>query len=54
MALIFSDLIPRMRRGKFVYGETNAELETNTTVQQQWGMFETEQKKRRRIYTKKL
>ena len=54
MALIFSDLIPRMRRGHFVYGETNAELETNTTVQQQWGMFKTEQKKRRRIYTKKL
>lgn len=54
MALIFNDLIPRMKRGKFVYGETNAELETNTTVQQQWGMFETEQKKRRRIYTKKL
>ena len=54
MALIFNDLIPRMNRGKFVYGETNAELETNTTVQQQWGMFETEQKKRRRIYTKKL
>ena len=54
MALIFSDLIPRMKRGNFVYGETNAELETNTTVQQQWGMFDTEQKKRRRIYTKKL
>lgn len=54
MALIFSDLIPRMRRGKFVYGETNAELETNNHVQQQWQMFDTEQKKRRRIYTKAL
>ena len=54
MALIFDDLIPRMRKGKFVYGETNAELETNTTVQQQWQMFETECKKRRRIYKKSL
>lgn len=51
MALIFYDLIPRMRKGKFVYGETNAELETNDSVQRQWQMFETEQKKRRRIYT---
>ena len=54
MALIFDDLIPRMRKGKFVYGETNAELETNTTVQQQWQMFETECKKRRRIYKKSI
>lgn len=54
MALIFSDLIPRMRKGGFRYGETNANLENNTTIQQQWQMFETEFTKRRRIYTKKL
>ena len=54
MALIFSDLIPRMRKGGFRYGETNANLENNTTIQQQWQMFETEFTKRRRIYSKKL
>lgn len=54
MALIFDDMIPRMKKGGFKYGESNAELETNIAVQQQWNMFETECKKRRRIYKKAL
>ena len=52
MALIFDDLIPRMLKGGFKFGESNAELESNIAMQQQWQMFESESKKRRRIYKK--
>lgn len=51
MAVLFNEFIPLANKGGFVYGETNAELETNNAVQNQWdGNFENEQKKRRRIY----
>ena len=51
MAVLFNEFIPLANRAGFVYGETNAELETNNAVQNQWdGNFENEQKKRRRIY----
>ena len=51
MAVLFNEFIPLANKAGFVYGETNAELETNNAVQNQWdGNFENEQKKRRRIY----
>ena len=51
LAVLFNEFIPLANKAGFVYGETNAELETNNAVQNQWdGNFENEQKKRRRIY----
>ena len=51
MAVLFNEFSPLANKAGFVYGETNAELETNNAVQNQWdGNFENEQKKRRRIY----
>ena len=54
LALIFSDLIPRFRKGGFVFGESNAELEDNKSMSNTWDGFETEQTKRRRIYRKSI
>lgn len=54
LAMIYSDLIPRYRKGGFKYGESNAELETNLKVQSPWEHFEYEQKKRRRIVMKRI
>ena len=54
LALILNDLIPRYSQAGFVYGESNAELETNTPMQSAWNMFHREQNKRRRVYMKKI
>ena len=40
--------------GGFKYAETNATLETNHNIQNQWMNFEYEQSKRRRVYTKSI
>ena len=53
-ALIFADIIKRASAAGFKYAETNAELESNLDMQSQWGDFEKEQTKRRRIYKKSL
>lgn len=53
-ALIFADIIKRASAAGFKYAETNAELETNLDMQSQWGDFEKEQTKRRRIYKKSI
>ncbi len=54
VAMIFNDLLPRYKAGGFTYAETNAELETNISVQAPWEMFESEQTKRRRIFAKEI
>lgn len=54
LALIFKDLIPFYAKGGFRYGESNGELETNTSVQGAWNMFEREVVKRRRVYGKPI
>lgn len=54
MAVLFNEFIPLANKAGFQYGETNAELETNNSVQNQWDAFEREQKKRRRVYMKRL
>ena len=54
MAVLFDEFIPLANKGGFKYGETNAELETNNAVQNQWDFFQREQKKRRRVYMKRI
>lgn len=53
-ALIFDDLIKIYTEAGFKYAETNAELESNHSIQTQWNGFQTEQTKRRRVYKKSL
>ena len=53
-AMIFTDLFQVYKDMGFKYAETIAELETNVKIQQMFGIFEPEQHKRRRIYTKEI
>jgi len=53
-ALLFADLIPAYQQLGFEYAESNPELEVNSKVQSQWEYFETEQHKRRRVFSKKI
>ena len=53
-AMIFTDLFQVYKGMGFKYAETSAELETNVKIQQMFGIFEPEQHKRRRIYTKEI
>jgi hypothetical protein len=53
-ALLFADLIPAYQQLGFEYAESNPELEINSKVQSQWEYFETEQHKRRRVFSKKI
>lgn len=52
--LLFMDLFQTYKRLGFKYAETNAELETNTKVQDLWKGFEHEQHKRRRVFAKEI
>ena len=51
-SIIFVDLMQRLIKGGFKYGESNGELETNMDVRSQWGEAEVDQCKRRRVYKK--
>ena len=53
-ALIFEDMIGNLIRGGFKYGESNAEMETNNSVQNIWNGYEKEFKRRRRVFSKKI
>ena len=53
-ALLFNEIIPNLQKGGFKYGESNAEMESNTSVQNIWNAYEREFKRRRRVYTKEL
>ena len=53
-ALLFADLIPRYQAYGFEWGETQVELETNDSVQSQWGPLDPIQHKRRLCYKKEL
>ena len=52
--LIFTDLIKIANSLGFRYGETNANLETNTAVQALWEPFEKEQRKKRWVFGKDM
>lgn len=53
-ALIFADLIPIYIKSGFKFAESNIELETNDSVQNQWGYFNYRQHRRRRAWRKSL
>lgn len=53
-AMLFNDLIPQLIKGGFKYGESNAEMETNASVQNIWNLYQKEFKRRRRVYGKSI
>lgn len=53
-ALLFNEIIPNIIKGGFKYGESNAEMETNTSVQNIWNGYKKELKRRRRVFTKEI
>ena len=53
-ALLFNEIIPNLQKGGFKYGESNAEMEDNASVQNIWNAYEKEFKRRRRVYTKEI
>ena len=53
-ALLFQDLIGNLHKGGFKYGESNAEMETNNKVQNLWGDYRKEFKRRRRVFSKEI
>ena len=52
--MLFNEIIPNLIEGGFKYGESNAEMESNTKVQNIWNMYEKEFKRRRRVYSKPI
>ncbi|WP_278581152.1 N-acetyltransferase [Prevotella denticola] len=53
-ALVFADLIPRYVKYGFKWGETQVEMESNGSVQSQWGPLGPINHKKRRCYRKSL
>lgn len=53
-ALVFADLIPRYVKYEFKWGETQVEMESNGSVQSQWGPLDPINHKKRRCYRKSL
>lgn len=53
-AMLFNELIPNLIKGGFKYGESNAEMETNTKVQNIWNLYRKEFKRRRRVFGKQI
>ncbi len=54
LALLFNEFIPLANKAGFTYAETNAELESNSAMQNPWDLFEKDLTKRRRVYQKPL
>ena len=52
--LLFTDLLETYKKLGFKYAETNANLETNHSVQALWEPFEREQHKKRWVFGKEL
>ena len=53
-AILFNEIIPNLIKGGFRYGESNGEMETNTSVQNIWNIYQKEFKRRRRVVTKAI
>ena len=53
-SLVFADLIPRYVKYGFKWGETHVEMETNESVQSQWGSLDPTMHKKRRCYRKAI
>ena len=52
--MLFNELIPQLIKGGFKYGESNAEMETNNSVQNLWNQYRKEFKRRRRVFGKEI
>jgi len=53
-AMLFNEIIPNLIEGGFKYGESNAELEDNSNVQNIWNIYQKDQMRRRRVFTKEI
>ena len=53
-SIVFADIMPAAARNGYKFAESNPELETNTRMSSQWGSWETENHKQRRVYIKKI
>ncbi len=53
-AMLFNEIIPNLIKGGFKYGESNAEMETNASVQNIWNIYQKEFKRRRRVFGKEI
>ena len=53
-AMLFNELIPNLIEGGFKYGESNAEMETNSSVQHIWNIYQKAFKRRRRVFGKTI
>ncbi len=53
-AMVFADLIPIYNQKGYIYAESNPELELNTKVQSQWGLFDIRHHKTRRAFIKRF
>ena len=53
-AMLFNQFIGNLIKGGFKYGESNAEMETNTSVQNIWNDYEKDFVRRRRVFSKPI
>jgi len=53
-SIVFADIMPNAAKNGYKFAESNPELETNTRMSSQWGSWQTENHKRRRVYIKKI
>jgi len=53
-SILFADIMPNAAKNGYKFAESNPELETNTRMTSQWGSWETENHKKRRVYIKEI
>jgi GNAT superfamily N-acetyltransferase len=53
-SIVFADIMPAAAKNGYKFAESNPELETNTRMSSQWGSWETQNHKRRRVYIKPI
>jgi len=53
-AMLFDQFIGNLIKGGFKYGESNAEMESNTSVQNIWNDYQKDFVRRRRVFTKEI
>ena len=53
-AMLFTQFIGNLIKGGFKYGESNAEMETNNSVQNLWNDYQKDFVRRRRVFTKEI
>jgi len=53
-SIVFADIMPNAAKNGYKFAESNPELETNSRMSSQWGSWQTENHKRRRVYIKKI